>query len=158
MFSLERALAPTSQCAFQLQGLRAARKVDALTIDLVLDGPDAVLPDKLVYIAMMSRAWSEKHGVTRPQDFNAKQETHAVRNANGTGPLRLLRHEPDARTVLQRHAGWWGAADPAHVKRNGNVQEVQFVTIRSDATRLAALASGEVDLVLDPSARRQRPC
>jgi peptide/nickel transport system substrate-binding protein len=30
------------------------------------------------------------------------------------------------------------------------VQEVVFVSVKSDATRLAALASGEVDLVLDP--------
>lgn len=34
--------------------------------------------------------------------------------------------------------------------RNGNLAEVRFIVIKSDATRLAALASGEVDLVLDP--------
>jgi peptide/nickel transport system substrate-binding protein len=99
---------------------------------------------------MMSRAWSEKHGVQKAQDFNGKQETHAVRHANGTGAFRLERYEPDVRTVLKRHAAWWGAADPAMAKRNGNLTEVVFVTIKSDATRLAALASGEVDLVLDP--------
>jgi peptide/nickel transport system substrate-binding protein len=84
--------------------------------------------------------------VAKAQDFNAKQETHAIRNANGTGPMRLERYEPDVRTLLRRHAGWWGWAD----KRHGNLQQVSLVTIKSDATRLAALASGEVDLVLDP--------
>lgn len=150
VFSIQRALAPTSQRAFQIKGVTGARAVDALTVDLLLEAPDAVLPDKLQYIAMMSRAWSERHGVQTPQDFNAKQETHAARHANGTGPFRLQRHEPDVRTVLQRHADWWGASDPAHRARNGNVQEAQFVAIRSDATRVAALASGEVDMVLDP--------
>jgi peptide/nickel transport system substrate-binding protein len=50
------------------------------------------------------------------------------------------------RTLLKRHDKWWGWAD----KRHGNVDDVSFLTIKSDATRLAALASGEVDLVMDP--------
>jgi peptide/nickel transport system substrate-binding protein len=151
VFSLERALAPTSQRAFQLKGVVAVKKVDPLTIDLQLEAPDAVLPEKLQFVSIMSRAWSEKHGVQRPQDFNGKQETHAIRNANGTGPFRLERYEPDVRTVLKRHPGWWGWAETRQGQpRNGNLQAVSFVTIKSDATRLAALASGEVDLVLDP--------
>lgn len=147
VFSIERDLAPSSQRAFQLRGVIGARKVDALTIELLLETPDAVLPEKLQYVTMMSKAWCEQHGVTQPQDFSAKQETFAVRNANGTGPFRLLRYEPDVRTVLERNAAWWGWAD---ARNNGNVLQVEFVTIRSDATRLAALTSGEVDLVLDP--------
>jgi peptide/nickel transport system substrate-binding protein len=146
VFSIQRALSPPSQRSFQLKGVKEARKIDEQTVDLVTEAPDAVLPEKLVFLPVMSRAWSERHGVQKAQDFNAKQETHAVRNANGTGPYRLERYEPDTRVVLKRHAGWWGRAD----KRNGNVDEVHFVTIKSDATRLAALASGEVDLVLDP--------
>ncbi len=146
VFSIERALGPTSQRAFQLKGVTGAKKVDDLTLDVTLATPDAVLPEKFVGLAIMSRAWSVKHGVERAQDFNGKQETFAVRNANGTGPFRLERYEPDVRTVLKAYPGWWGRAD----KRTGNLDEVSFVSIRQDATRLAALASGEIDLVLDP--------
>ncbi|MFN9012194.1 MAG: ABC transporter substrate-binding protein [Pseudomonadota bacterium] len=151
VFSVERAMAPPSQRAFQLKGVKAVRKLDDATIEFQLEAPDAVLPEKLQYVAMMSRAWSEKNGAVRAQDFNARQEMHTVRNANGTGPFRLARYEPDVRLVLERHPGWWGWADPAHARRNGNLKEVQFLPIRSDATRLAALTSGEVDLVLDPA-------
>jgi peptide/nickel transport system substrate-binding protein len=147
VFSIERDLAPNSQRAFQITGVTGARKIDPLTIELLLDKPDAVLPEKLQYVSMMSKAWCEAHGVTLPQNFSGKQETFAVRNANGTGPYRVLRFEPDVRTVLERHKDWWGWAD---ARNNGNVQQVEFVTIRSDATRLAALTSGEVDLLLDP--------
>jgi peptide/nickel transport system substrate-binding protein len=146
VFSIERAMASPSQRAFQLKGVVAVKKIDAATIELQLEAPDAVLPDKLQFISMMSKAWAERHGVTRAQDFNAKQETFAARNANGTGPFRLERYEPDVRTVLRRHAAWWGWSD----KRHGNLEQVSWVTIKSDATRLAALASGEVDMVLDP--------
>jgi peptide/nickel transport system substrate-binding protein len=146
VFSIERALARPSQRAFQLNGVAGARKLDAHTIEVLTAQPDAVLPEKMQFVAMMSRAWCERHDAVRAQDFNAKQETHTVRHANGTGPFRLERYEPDVRTVVARHARWWGAQD----RRNGNLDEVSFVSIRSDATRLAALASGEVDLVLDP--------
>ncbi len=146
VFSLERALAAPSQRAFQLKGVSAIRKLDPLSIEIQLEAPDAVLPEKLQFVSMMSKAWCDKHGVNRPQDFNGKQETFAVRNANGTGPMKLERYEPDVRTVLKRHAAWWGWAEARH----GNLDQVHFVTIKSDATRLAALASGEVDLVLDP--------
>jgi peptide/nickel transport system substrate-binding protein len=79
-----------------------------MTIEIQLEAPDAVLPEKLNFISMMNKAWCEKHGVQRAQDFNGKQETFAVRNANGTGPFRLDRYEPDVRTTLKRHAGYWG--------------------------------------------------
>jgi peptide/nickel transport system substrate-binding protein len=147
VFSFERALAAPSQRAFQLKGVAGVRKLDALTVEFLLEAPDAVLPEKLQFISIMSKAWADKHGVQRAQDFNAKQETFAVRNANGTGPMRLERYEPDVRTVLKRHAAWWGWADS---KRHGNLAEASFITVKSDATRLAALASGEVDLVIDP--------
>ncbi len=145
-FSLERAMASPSLRSFQLRGVRTVRVLDTLAIEIELDVPDALLPQKLFGVAMMNKAWCEQHGVAAAQDFNARQETHAVRNANGTGPFRLLRYEPDVRTTLERFAGYWGWQD----RHSGNVEQAQFVVIKSDATRLAALSSGKVDAVLDP--------
>jgi peptide/nickel transport system substrate-binding protein len=142
VFSIERALAKHSQRAPQMRGILGARKVDATTIDLLLAAPDAVLPEKLLLVGMMSKAWATKHGVLLPQDYNGKQETYAVRNANGTGPYRVTSYESDNRLVLVAHEGWWG--------KRGNVDEAVFLVIASDATRLAALASGQVDFVIDP--------
>jgi peptide/nickel transport system substrate-binding protein len=146
VFSIERTLGPTSQRSFMLRGMTAVKKIDAQTIEFQLAAPDAVWPEKLQLVIMMSKAWCQQHGVEKAQDFNGKQETYTVRNAMGTGPFKLERYEPDVRTVLKRHDAWWGRAD----KRNGNVEQVTFTSIRSDATRLAALTSGEVDMVLDP--------
>ena len=154
VFSIERALAPPSQRAYQLKGVTGAKRVDDQHFDILLAAPDAVLPEKLLPLGIMSKAWAVKHAVEKAQEFNAKQETYAVRNANGTGPYRLDRYEPDVRTLLKRHPRWWGAgAKPAtfgQLGNVGNVDEVTWLPIRSDPTRLAALLSGEVDLVLDP--------
>ena len=146
VFSFERALAPPSQRQFVLKGVKRVRMVDPLTIDFELSAPDASLPPKLVLVAMMSKHWAQAHHVERAQDFNARQETFAVRNANGTGAYQLGRYEPDVRTTLKAFAQWWNRKSPD----KGNVDSASFVTIRSDAARLAALRSGEIDLVLDP--------
>jgi peptide/nickel transport system substrate-binding protein len=142
VFSIQRALHKLSQRSFQLRGVVEARKVDDLTVDFLLSAPDAVLPEKLIYVGIMSQAWANAHGVSEPQNYNAKQETYAVRNANGTGPYKLKSYESDNRTVLIANLDWWG--------KRGNVEEAVFVVIQSDATRLAALVSGDVHFVIDP--------
>ena len=110
VFSIKRAITPPSQRAFQLRGVLGAKKLDEQTFDIELSAPDAVLPEKLFYLPMMSKAWSQQHRVEIAQDFNGKQDTFAVRNANGTGPYMLERYEPDVRTVLKKtRAGGAGA-------------------------------------------------
>lgn len=147
VFSVTRALAKTSQRANQMRGITGARKLDAKTIEITTAAPDAALPDKLWLVAMMSKPWCEQHKVELPQDYNGKQETHAVRHTNGTGPFVLERYETDVRLVLKANPAWWGRAAGVG---GGNVDEAAYTVITSDATRLAALASGQVDIVLDP--------
>ena len=70
-----------------------------------------------------------------------------MRNANGTGPYQLERYEPDVRTVLKRNPRWWGWSD----KRIGQRRRGRLAgDPRRTRRRLAALISGEVDMVLDP--------
>jgi len=147
VFSIERALDKASQRKNQMLGITGAKKIDASTIDVVTSAPDAVLPDKLFLVAMLSKAWCEKNNVAKPQDYNAKQETFAVRNANGTGPFTLVRYEADVRTQLKANPAWWGRGSK---QGGGNLDEVLYQVIQSDATRLAALQSGQVDFVIDP--------
>ena len=67
-------------------------------------------------------------------------ENYAHRNAMGTGPFRLALREPDRRSVLENNPGWWDK--PEH-----NLDRVEFTIIGSAATRVAALLSGEIDMI-----------
>src|SRR5262245_44033721 len=143
VFSIERAQHANSQIRQYANLLGKPRRVDDFTVELVQAAPNPVLLHHLGTVFMMSRAWAVKHKVETPLDFKAKQDTHAARHANGTGPWILVSREPDVKTVLRRNADWWG-------KHEGNVTEIVYLPIRSDATRSAALLSGQVDFVLDP--------
>ena len=143
VFSITRALEKTSNFAAYMQGIKEAKKVDNLTVDLILNGPVPTLLDQLSEVRIMNRAWAMKYNVQRPQDFKNKEETFAARNANGTGPFVLRTREPDVKTVMVVNSNWWG-------KRESNVTEVVYTPIKQDATRISALITGEIDLVLDP--------
>jgi peptide/nickel transport system substrate-binding protein len=147
VFSVQRALADTSNFKPYLAGVKEARKVDDLTVDMITEGPAPVLVPQLTEVRMMSRAWSTKNNVTKPQDFKAKEETYASRNANGTGQFILRSREADVKTVAVKNSNWWGIAAG---KAEGNVDEIIYQPIKQDSTRLAALLSGEIDFVLDP--------
>ena len=97
---------------------------------------------------MMSRKWCEKHNVQRAQDFKNKEETFAVRNAMGTGPFLLYSREPDVKSVFKKNSNWWGLKEKGYF--DGNVDEIVYTPIKNEATRMAALLSGELDFVLDP--------
>ncbi|APV49922.1 hypothetical protein BWI17_09630 [Betaproteobacteria bacterium GR16-43] len=147
VFSVDRALSPTSQMRTAIQGVESARKVDELTVDLVMKEPNPALLQHLTQFRIMSRAWAVKNKAERPQDYKNKEDTYAARNANGTGPYKLKEFSPDVRVVLEQNKEWWG-----HKARvfEGNIDEVVMLPVTSAATRIAALISGEVDLVIDP--------
>ena len=144
IFSLNRAMSKTSNYNVYTQGIDKLVKVDEYTIDIMLKAPNPVLVNQLTELRMMSKAWAEKNKSLEPKDSKTKDESFAHRNAMGTGPFMVKEWQPDQKLVMVRNPNWWG-------KLEGNMTEIVYTPIKSEATRIAALLSGEVDMVLDPS-------
>jgi peptide/nickel transport system substrate-binding protein len=143
VFSFQRASEPSSQIRVYATAMGKARRVDESTVEFKLPEPNPIMLEHATLVQIMSKAWCEKNRVQRPLDFSKKEESYASTHANGTGPYMLKSREPDVKTVMTRNPNWWG-------KPQGNVDEVTFVSIKSDATRISALIAGNVDLVIDP--------
>ena len=146
VFSFKRAQDPVSTFSVYANAVGTVVAVDALTVEFRLARVNPVFLQHADTVSIVSRAWCEKHKVVRPLDFKNKEESFASFNANGTGPYRLVSRQPGIKTSFKRNPAWWGAFD-------GNVQEIVYTPIANDATRLAALISGEIDFVLDPAPR-----
>jgi peptide/nickel transport system substrate-binding protein len=146
VFSVVRAQQPTSQIAVYANAVGTPRKVDDFTVDFELAKFDPIFLEHLQTVYIMNKAWCEAHKATKPQDFKNKEEAFTALNANGTGPYILVKREPGVRTTWKRNPNYWKAVE-------GNVQEVVFTPIANDATRTAALISGELDFILDPPPR-----
>jgi peptide/nickel transport system substrate-binding protein len=147
VFSFERARADTSQLRAYANAAGIPKKIDDLTVEFTTRGPNPTELEHVALINIMSKAWCEKNHATKPQNYAGKEDLVTAHQANGTGPYMLKSREPDVKTVLVKNPGWWGIKEGLF---EGNVDEVVFTPIASDATRLAALISGEVDVINDP--------
>ena len=146
VFSILRGQAPTSQMNAYANAVGTPKKVDEFTVDFETAKVNPVFLQHLDALWIMSKAWCEKNRTVKPLDFKNKEESHASLNANGTGPYMLVSRQPGVKTTFKRNPNYWG-------KIEGNVQDVVYTPIGNDATRLAALISGEIDFVLDPAPR-----
>jgi len=146
VYSVLRGQQPTSQINNYAAAVGTPKKIDDLTVEFILAAVNPIFLEHLDALWIMSKAWSEKNKVTRPLDFKNQEESYAARNADGTGPYMLVSRAPGIKTTYRRNPNYWA-------KTSGNVQEIVFTPIANDATRLAALVSGEVDFVLDPACR-----
>ncbi len=142
LFSFDRIRQPQGTMQPYVTGVTGVKKVDDHTVDFTLAGPNPVFLRNLVVFHIMSKTWAAKTKSEKIQDYKANETTFASRNANGTGGYLIKSWEPDKRIVLAANPNWWD-------KREGNVTEVIYTPIKADATRVAALLSGDVDLVTD---------
>ena len=87
----------------------------------------------------MSEAWSKANGCEVSYNWDAGETSYCASNSNGSGPFKITLREQDVRTVLEKNNDWWGDDSTF------NVDTIELLPIANDATRVAALLSGEID-------------
>lgn len=142
VFSFNRTQVDGSDMKSYTNDFKEVRKINDHVVEIETKAPFPILPEVISLVYIMSKKWAETNQATRPVDRRKGVENAASFRANGTGPFRLRERQPNVRTTFVRNGNYWG-------KIEGNVQEVVFTPIGNDATRVAALLSGEVD-VMEP--------
>jgi peptide/nickel transport system substrate-binding protein len=142
VFSADRARMPASDVKTRLPADVKVVKVDDHTVDFVLSSPNPILHYEWDTWYILSKKWAEANGSAAPQPQAGQQQSYAALHANGTGPFIITEHQAGVKTIFKPNPKWWGK--PEH-----NFDEVIFTTISNDATRVAALLSGDVDFA-DP--------
>jgi peptide/nickel transport system substrate-binding protein len=138
--SVARLLHPDARARGNLSNVERAEKVDDFTVDFVLKGPYPLLLNDLSGIFIMDKEWLEANNALTPGNMTRNLTTFASTNANGTGPFMLESYRPDQGTNLVVNPNWWDKAEH-------NLTRIEFRPIKSDATRVAALLSGEIDMM-----------
>ena len=121
--------------------MTGATAIDDYTVHIKMAGPSPLYVQNLTNFFIMDSGWAAANDVLVPQNFAAGEENFAVRNTNGTGSYKLVSRDPEVRTVLAAFDGHWAQTPP--------VTEIIYTPIAEAATRVAALLSGEVDVVQD---------
>lgn len=142
VFTMARIAGDGSDMKTYANEVKETRKIDSHTVEIETKTALPILPQILSQVYIMSKKWCEDNNATRPVDRRKGIENTASFKTNGTGPFHVRERQPGVRTVFVRNPRYWG-------KIEGNVQEVIFTPIANPATRVAALLSGEVD-VMEP--------
>jgi len=142
VFSILRAKQPTSDFKEYISTISSVKAIDDYTVQIKTSKPNPILLNQLSNIFIMSKQWSTENFVIAPQNWDAGQETYAATNAMGTGPFKITLREPNTKTVFKKNTKWWGNVEH-------NLTEIQLLPIKNAATRVAALLSGEIDIVTD---------
>lgn len=140
-FSIERppiVTGPTTT-AIYVRRVKEIEIVDPLTIRIHTDGPAPSLPYDFVRLFVVSAKAAADFSTpeTAAEGFNSGKATI------GTGPFKYVSWEPKGDVVLERFDDYWGG--PSDWER------VIRKEMPNDASRLAALKAGQVDLINDVS-------
>jgi peptide/nickel transport system substrate-binding protein len=117
--------------------------IDDHTIDIKTKKPYALLINMATYIFPLdSQFYSGKDDTGQPKDAVVKiGPSFALHNSSGTGAYKVVEWEQGARYVFERFADYWDKSSP------GNVDKIVLTPIKENATRVAALLSGDVDYI-----------
>ena len=137
LFSVDRARSEQSDVRSWFAPVASVRVVDDFTVDFLTTAPNPLFPDSIANFMILDRGWTTANGAETPA---RDAERHTTRNANGTGPFMLAARDPGVQTRLVPHPGWWDTAEH-------NLTEAVYDVIGTAATGLAALLSGEIDLL-----------
>ncbi|TNE35858.1 MAG: ABC transporter substrate-binding protein [Alphaproteobacteria bacterium] len=141
IFSWQRAGRDGSDQKVRAGQIKNITKVDDYTILVETPTPNPILVQDMPYLFIMDKEWSEEHGTTSSTSAAGdNQGNYANLHANGTGPFMVKSHEPDVKTIFVRNEHYWKDIPT-------NVTEVDFTPIKEAPTRVAALISGEMDMV-----------
>lgn len=140
LFTFARVAGEGSDMKSNTNDIKEVRKVGDFAIEIETKAPFPILPNMLTRVFIMSKKWAQDNQATLPVDRRKGIENAASFRANGTGPFRLRERQPNVKTTFARNGNYWG-------KIEGNVVNVEYTPIGNDSTRVAALLSGQVDVI-----------
>lgn len=133
VFSLKRSAdvpnSPASFAAF-VRKITAVEVRNVHTLRIKTAVPVPLLPNDMSSVMIVSR----KHGERATTD-----DYNSGKAAIGTGPYKFVEYTPNQRVVLGANFGYWAGEEPW--------EKVTFKMLTNPASRVAALLSGDVDMI-----------
>ncbi len=119
------------------------RIVDDYTIDIKTSKPYPLLLNMATYFfAMDSKFYTGTDANGQPKDMILKVgESFALNHESGTGPFVVTKRQHNVVLEMERFKDYWDTKSP------GNVTKFILTPIKENATRVAALLSGDVDMI-----------
>ncbi|WMS42765.1 ABC transporter substrate-binding protein [Acuticoccus sp. MNP-M23] len=142
VFSANRVRSEGSDLLTRIPADAEFTAVDDYTVEVKLTSPNPILHYEWDTWGIMDKEWTEENDAVKVTSASDESPNYASLHANGTGPFKVASHEVGVRTIYEPNTDWWNWDN-----KDFNIESVEFTPIGQDATRVAALLSGELDLV-----------
>jgi peptide/nickel transport system substrate-binding protein len=137
-FSIERIPAVTgpNPTTIYVRRVRGIEIVDPYTIRIKTDGPAPNLPNDFIRLFIVSHIAAKDYSASADK---AAEGFNSGKAAIGTGPYKFVSWTPKEQLVLAKNDAYWGEKEPW--------DKVTRKEIPNDASRVAQLKAGQVDLI-----------
>jgi peptide/nickel transport system substrate-binding protein len=131
-FTVDRTLNPETKAPLRTTyaGIERAVVVDRHTVNIVTQKPDPVLLRRMASLHM---------NILPPKHYGSTSAEELAKKPVGTGPYRFVSWTRDADLVMEASPDYWG--------QKATIRRVTMRSIREPGTRVAALLSGDVDII-----------
>jgi peptide/nickel transport system substrate-binding protein len=129
-FNIERIFDPKlkSRVKTHIEFIDRVEVVDEYTVRIVTKEPSPIILNQLLTVSIIP-----------PKYVKEKGDQYVARNPVGTGPYRFVEWVKDDHIILEAYNDYWRGKPP--------FDRVIFKPIPEDSTRVAALLTGEVDII-----------
>ncbi|MCC6454546.1 MAG: ABC transporter substrate-binding protein [Caldilineaceae bacterium] len=135
VFSWERGKNPENQYATDWENATSVVAVDDMTVEITTDGPQPL------FLRIVAQSWA----MVPPGYIGEVGEEGFLTAPVGTGPFKLVELVEGDRIVMEKNENYWREGYPL-------IDRLIFRPIPESSTRVAAIQTGEVDLVTRLSA------
>jgi peptide/nickel transport system substrate-binding protein len=104
------------------------QKIDDYTVKITTKGPYPILLRKLTYVRILDKEF-----------YQDKTPEYLSLHANGTGPYKVVKWNKGEKIELEMNKDYW--------RDKPYFDKVIFRPLTNDSTRVAAILSGEVDII-----------
>lgn len=132
-FNVERAIDPANKLpvAGRISSVNGAIVVDPTTVRITTKEPDAVLPARINTLRFVAPKAAQEAG-----------ESQMATKAVGSGAFKIKEFVPNVRIVMEANSESF---------RKPKLAEVTFLAMPEASTRMAALQTGDVDIISEPN-------
>jgi len=141
LYSFRRITQEGAEMSGFLSNVETIEKIDDHAIRIITKGPDPILLQNLSQFFIVNEDFMEANNAFDVV-LGGGTTNFANLNANGTGPYEIVEWSQDNRLVMEINEDFWG-----YDELETNVERAEFLPIGNDATRVAAILSGEIDMM-----------
>ena len=149
LFSFRRIWDPSFEYYYDEAGAVTADIGQLIALDANGDPDMEVLDEYTVAVTLNERNWDfpdwlsgyVRYAMHSPDAIKKFGTDGMSTNMVGTGPFKMVSHEPNVRTVLEANEGYW--------QGRPNLDRLIFIPISDEGARVAALLNGDVDIIYE---------